>query len=68
MYQRKVRTRPVAAVAAEYASFPGKVIIFWDDNWQVIEITRRLYLGRLRLTANGGVAKSAFRQARMQSF
>jgi radical SAM superfamily enzyme YgiQ (UPF0313 family) len=32
MYQRKVRKRPVAAVAAEYASFPGKVIIFWDDN------------------------------------
>ncbi|NTU83564.1 MAG: B12-binding domain-containing radical SAM protein [Chloroflexales bacterium] len=32
MYQRQVRTRPVAAVAAEYASFPGKVIIFWDDN------------------------------------
>jgi radical SAM superfamily enzyme YgiQ (UPF0313 family) len=32
MYQRKVRTRPVEAVAAEYASFHGKVIIFWDDN------------------------------------
>jgi radical SAM superfamily enzyme YgiQ (UPF0313 family) len=32
MYQRKFRTRPVAAVASEYASFPGKVIIFWDDN------------------------------------
>ena len=32
MYQRKVRTRPVAAVASEYASFPGKVVIFWDDN------------------------------------
>lgn len=32
MYERHVRTRPVAAVAAEYASFPGKVIIFWDDN------------------------------------
>ena len=32
MYQRKVRQRPVAAVAAEYASFRGKVIIFWDDN------------------------------------
>ena len=32
MYQRNVRTRPVAAVASEYASFPGKVIIFWDDN------------------------------------
>jgi radical SAM superfamily enzyme YgiQ (UPF0313 family) len=32
MYQRKVRKRPVADVAAEYASFRGKVIIFWDDN------------------------------------
>jgi radical SAM superfamily enzyme YgiQ (UPF0313 family) len=32
MYQRKVRKRPVASVAEEYASFPGKVIIFWDDN------------------------------------
>lgn len=32
MYQRKVRKRPVAAVATEYASFPGKIIIFWDDN------------------------------------
>lgn len=31
-YQRKVRKRPVMAVAAEYASFPGRVIIFWDDN------------------------------------
>ena len=32
MYRRKVRKRPVDAVAAEYGSFPGKVIIFWDDN------------------------------------
>jgi radical SAM superfamily enzyme YgiQ (UPF0313 family) len=32
MYRRQVRRRPVAEVAAEYASFPGKVIIFWDDN------------------------------------
>ena len=32
MYQRKVRKRPVAAVAAEFASFRGKIIIFWDDN------------------------------------
>jgi len=32
IYQRKVRKRPVAAVAAEYASFRGKVIILWDDN------------------------------------
>ncbi len=32
MYRRKLRKRPVAEVAAEYASFKGKVIIFWDDN------------------------------------
>ncbi len=32
MYPRQIRARPVAAVAAEYDSFPGKVIIFWDDN------------------------------------
>jgi radical SAM superfamily enzyme YgiQ (UPF0313 family) len=32
MYQGRLRTRPVAAVAAEYASFDGKVVILWDDN------------------------------------
>ena len=32
MYQGQVRQRPIAAVAKEYASFPGKVIILWDDN------------------------------------
>jgi len=32
MYPHKLRKRPVAEVAAEYASFKGKVIIFWDDN------------------------------------
>jgi radical SAM superfamily enzyme YgiQ (UPF0313 family) len=32
MYRHKLRRRPVAEVAAEYASFDGKVIIFWDDN------------------------------------
>jgi radical SAM superfamily enzyme YgiQ (UPF0313 family) len=32
MYPHPVRRRPIASVAAEYASFPGKVIIFWDDN------------------------------------
>lgn len=35
MYQRQARQRPIAAVAAEYASFPGKIIIFWDDNLAV---------------------------------
>lgn len=29
---RRVRRRPIAEVAAEYGSFRGKVIIFWDDN------------------------------------
>ncbi len=32
MYRQKFRKRPVAEVAAEYASFRGKIIIFWDDN------------------------------------
>ena len=32
MYRHTFRKRPVAEVAAEYASFKGKVIIFWDDN------------------------------------
>jgi radical SAM superfamily enzyme YgiQ (UPF0313 family) len=32
MYQSHLRRRPVEAVAREYASFRGKVIILWDDN------------------------------------
>jgi len=32
MYRSQLRTRPVEAVAAEYGSFPGKVVILWDDN------------------------------------
>ena len=32
MYGPGLRKRPIAEVAAEYGSFPGKRIIFWDDN------------------------------------
>ena len=32
MYRNRLRKRPVAQVASEFASFRGKVIIFWDDN------------------------------------
>ena len=32
MYQSQVRQRPVNAVAEEFGSFSGKVIILWDDN------------------------------------
>jgi radical SAM superfamily enzyme YgiQ (UPF0313 family) len=32
MYRHGLSRRPVAEVAAEYASFQGKRIIFWDDN------------------------------------
>jgi len=32
MYQSNVRQRRIDDVAQEYASFPGKVIILWDDN------------------------------------
>lgn len=31
-YGSEQRKRPVAEVAAEYASFPGKAIIFWDED------------------------------------
>lgn len=32
MYPSGLRTRYVDAVAQEFASFPGKVVILWDDN------------------------------------
>jgi radical SAM superfamily enzyme YgiQ (UPF0313 family) len=32
LYPHKLRKRPIQEVVAEYASFHGKVIIFWDDN------------------------------------
>jgi len=32
MYGPCHRKRPIAEVAAEYASFPGRVIIFWDED------------------------------------
>jgi radical SAM superfamily enzyme YgiQ (UPF0313 family) len=32
MYKNQVRQRPVDAVAREFGSFRGKVIILWDDN------------------------------------
>jgi radical SAM superfamily enzyme YgiQ (UPF0313 family) len=32
MYRGAFRRRPIAEVAEEFASFRGRVIIFWDDN------------------------------------
>ncbi|MCC8022468.1 MAG: radical SAM protein [Clostridiales bacterium] len=32
MYPHTLRKRPPEEAAREYGSFPGKVIIFWDDN------------------------------------
>ena len=32
MYHNRHRHRPAAEAAAEYGSFKGKIIIFWDDN------------------------------------
>ena len=44
MYRHKLRKRPVAEVAAEYASFRGNVIIFWDDNIAGdMEYSKRLF-------------------------
>jgi radical SAM superfamily enzyme YgiQ (UPF0313 family) len=32
MYDHHFRKRPAAEVAAEYGSFQGRVVVFWDDN------------------------------------
>jgi len=32
MYPHSLRKRPIPEVVAEFASFKGKVVIFWDDN------------------------------------
>jgi radical SAM superfamily enzyme YgiQ (UPF0313 family) len=44
MYKNKLRKRPVEEVAREYASFKGKVIIFWDDNISAdLEYSKKLF-------------------------
>jgi radical SAM superfamily enzyme YgiQ (UPF0313 family) len=44
MYQRCVRKRPVEAVAREFASFRGKLVIVWDDNIACdIEYAKQLF-------------------------
>ncbi|WP_432840140.1 B12-binding domain-containing radical SAM protein [Dactylosporangium sp. CA-092794] len=44
MYRGGLRRRPVEEVAAEYGSFSGKVIIFWDDNIAAdIEYSKELF-------------------------
>jgi radical SAM superfamily enzyme YgiQ (UPF0313 family) len=44
MYRHQLRKRPIAEVAAEYASFKGKIIIFWDDNMACdMEYAKRLF-------------------------
>ncbi len=44
MYQGRVRKRRVEAVAEEYGSFPGRVIILWDDNIASdIEYAKKLF-------------------------
>jgi radical SAM superfamily enzyme YgiQ (UPF0313 family) len=44
MYRHQLRKRPIAEVAAEYASFKGNVIIFWDDNIAAdMEYSKRLF-------------------------
>ena len=60
MYPHPVRKRPVAAVAAEYASFPGKVIIFWDDNLANDREYAKTCSAPSRRTTNGGAARSAY--------
>ncbi|WP_242950465.1 B12-binding domain-containing radical SAM protein [Clostridium acidisoli] len=44
MYKNKLRKRPIEEAAREYASFKGKVIIFWDDNISAdLEYSKKLF-------------------------
>lgn len=44
MYKNKLRKRPIEEVTREYASFKGKVIIFWDDNISAdLEYSKKLF-------------------------
>jgi hypothetical protein len=49
MYQSRVRKRRVDAVAEEYGSFPGKVIILWDDkiasDMERADVARTCFVG-----------------------
>ena len=68
MYPSIVRTRLIAEVAAEYASFPGKVIIFWDDNLAVRSRVRKGFVSvDCAVRGNGGAARQAYRRAKMRS-
>src|ERR1017187_4207562 len=67
MYRHGLRKRPVAEVAAEYASFKGKVIIFWDDNIAGDVEYARSCFAPSRLIENGGAARQVSRLAGMTS-
>ncbi|MEI8347852.1 MAG: radical SAM protein [Pseudomonadota bacterium] len=44
MYGNGLRCRPISEVALEYASFKGKIIIFWDDNLSAdLEYAKELF-------------------------
>ena len=67
MYPHKLRKRPIAEVAAEYASFPGKVIIFWDDNLAGdLEYAKNCFAPS-RPIGSGGAARRVFMRAKMMN-
>ena len=69
MYQRSVRKRPVKAVAREYGSFGGKLIILWDDNIAGdLEYAKALFRAIAAFTASGGAVRQASMPRRMMSF
>jgi radical SAM superfamily enzyme YgiQ (UPF0313 family) len=68
MYPHKHRTRPIPEVAAEFASFRGKVIIFWDDNVAGDLAYARALFQASRRIANGGAARPASMPPGMSGF
>jgi hypothetical protein len=69
MYEHGLRKRPIAEVAAEYGSFHGKRIIFWDDNIAApIRNMQNSCFVPSRLIASGGAARPPSMRPRMTSF
>ena len=68
MYRHGLRKRPIAEVAAEYGSFHGKRIIFWDDNIAADKEYAKSCFAPSRLTASGGAARPEFMRPRMTNF
>jgi radical SAM superfamily enzyme YgiQ (UPF0313 family) len=68
MYPHGLRKRPITEVAAEYGSFKGKRIIFWDENIAGDREYAKGLFAQSPLIASGGAARPVFKPARINAF